>query len=188
VFRTLLIVVAVALFLANSLSCASPKATPTATSADIYIMRLEPRDPESLMVVIDDSRIVGLTVSFKAVQVTPGKTYYAVLASKVGEILGTEELVWQAGELTAPAPSETDGRRIDEIIKKHYKTVVFQIGYDRDDISKMVDAFNDYLVQMMSTVTFKQDASPQNYQIVCGKYVDISLLTGEEYDGLVGAK
>jgi hypothetical protein len=184
-YRTLIVVFTAALILTSSSSCGSPKATRTATSADIYIMRLGPRDLESNLAVIDDSRTVQLTVEFKAVQVTPDKVYYAVLASKAGDILGVEELVWQADELTAPAASETSARLIDEINKKRYKTVVFNLDYDRDDISKMVDAFNDYFVQLMSTVTFRQDASPQGYQMACGKYIDIRLLPGEEYDGLM---
>jgi hypothetical protein len=186
-FRIVPIVVAIALFLASSFSCAGPKVNLTTATADIYIMRLEPRDRDSNLAIVDDSRVMHLTVSFKAVQLAPGKTYYAVIASKIGEILDAEKLVWQADELMTPSPAETDAHRIDEINKKHYKTVVFDLSCDREDITQMVDAFNSYYIQMMSTVTFRQDVSPPGYQIVCDKYADISLLTGEKYYGLVSA-
>jgi hypothetical protein len=184
-FRTILLVLTIPSILASCMSCGGTNTTRTATSVAISIQRLDPRDPVSNLAVKDDSGNVHLTVEFKVVHVTPGPTYFAVLASKAGEILGAEAIAWQAADLTGPANYETDASRIEAINKKQTKTVVFNLGYNRGGINTMVDAVNEYYVKLNSNATLTQDVSPQNYQAICGKYIDISMLTLEEYEGLV---
>jgi hypothetical protein len=179
VLRTLFCCLILPVCLTGFIGCSSTGTTKAENPAAIYIQRLDPRDPESNLVIPDASRYVQMTVDFKALQITPGEAYYAVVASKSGEVLDSRELVWQAGDLNpAAGGNATQGL---QTIDSRTKTAVFNISCEREDISRMREDYNEAYLQLLQTVTFKQELAPPANEALCEKYVSISLLTAAEF-------